>query len=296
MTKEAAAQLYVVISDHNGWRQTQECLRKLRSSACQEFQVIVVDHGTTGETEQGMAGIPDMLRIPAGAELWWTGATNVGIRKALDLGAAQVMLLNNDCFVNRDTISRLLSHGSATDKQIVAPLQRNAEGEVEVARTASCFALGFPSFALPHMNRVPHGAKHLLKTRMIVGGRGVLIPAEVFDAVGLFDEDALPHYGADHDFYMRCRARGISLYIAPDATVVIDTTRTTLARGLGTMSWFEFRQSLSSPRSHRNVKMLLTLFKRYYPIRFLYPVGVALNLMRYFASYVVARTVRLMRQ
>lgn len=287
--------LYVVITDFNGWAQTETCLRRLQASSFRDFKVVVVDHGTTDETAQGLANYPSCLRVRADSDLWWTGATNVGIRAALESGASQVMLLNNDCYVDESTLANIAEHAKNLTPGVVAPLQRSAEsGELLTVRTGTCFTLGFPTFVLPHMKRLPASADALLSTKMIVGGRGVVIPAEVFDIVGLFDESELPHYGADHDFYMRCRASGIPLLIATDASVEIDDTRTTVATNLGAMNWGQFRESLRSPRSHRNVSTLTTLFSRYYPVQFLFFIGVALNLARYFVGYLFARLASLL--
>ena len=298
MTEDAKAPtVYIVITDFNGWAQTKTCLQRLRESDYQDFAVIVVDHGTSDETAEGLSNFPGIIRVHAEADLWWTGATNVGIRKALELGAGQIMLLNNDCYVDPSTIGELVNASRTSAGQVIAPVQLDAEtGETLVARVSTCFTLGFPTFVLPYMKKVPPDGSGILATRLIVGGRGVVIPAGVFDAVGLFDEDALPHYAADHDFYLRCREQGIGLFVATRASVAIDNTRTTAARNLGDMKWREFKDSLREPRSHRNVATLVTLFKRHYPIRPLFFVGVFLNLVRYLLSYVLLRILRLVRR
>ncbi|MGI9200737.1 MAG: glycosyltransferase family 2 protein [Woeseiaceae bacterium] len=289
-----SASLYVVITDFDGWEQTQICLRRLQESTYQQFQVIVVDHGTTESTADGLAKFPFCMRIRADASLWWSGATNVGIRKAIELGATQVMLLNNDCFVEPSTISELMDQTGKAGGRVVAPIQRAAStGNVLVARTATCFTLGFPTIVFPHMRHVSSTSPALMPTKMIVGGRGVVVPVDVFEQIGLFDEAAFPHYGADHDFYMRCRENDVSLSIATRASVEMDDTRTTVARNLGEMSWRRFRDSLRNSRSHRNVATLASLFKRHYPVRLLYFVGVVLNLARYFASYLLARVAKI---
>ena len=129
----------------------------------------------------------------------------------------------------------------------------------------------------------------LVSTGLIVGGRGVIVPCTVFDQVGLFDEANLPHYGADHDFYLRCRQAKVQLAIAPSAIVSIDETKTTVSRNLKDMTFGEFISSFRDTRSHRNVEMLTTLFKRYYPVKSLYFIGLFLNTLRYFLSYLCAR-------
>lgn len=293
----AAPALSVVITDFNGWAQTEVCLQHLRASSYRDFHVIVVDHGTTDETANGLATFAECTRVAASPDLWWTGATNVGIRKAMELGATRIMLLNNDGYVTPTTLAELMVGVSAYPDHVIAPVQRGTSSDaVVVARAGTCFTLGFPTIVLPYMRKLTSGVGGLVPTRMIIGGRGVIVPVSVFDSVGLFDEAALPHYAADHDFYMRCRQHDVALRIAPTASVAIDDTRTTIAKNLGSMKLAEFVASFSNPRSHRNIATLRTLFGRYYPIRPLYYVGVALNVLRYAISYLVARLLAPLRR
>ena len=48
-------------------------------------------------------------------------------------------------------------------------------------------------------------------------------------------------------------------------------------------------------RSHRNLRDLSALFRRHYPIRGLYPLGVGLNLLRYSVLYAAGRLSRSLR-
>ena len=282
--------LYIVIADFDGWQQTKVCLSHLQRSSYKGFKVIVVDHGLSDETARGLVEFPSCTRISAESTLWWTGATNLGIRSALEAGAQYVMLLNNDCFVAEDTIEQLIEKFDARTLQVIAPLQISEHSrETLSGRVSTCFTLGFPTVMLPGMKDLPGQSDGLVSTKMIIGGRGVIIPSAVFDEVGLFDEANLPHYGADHDFYLRCRQARIELAIAPQAVVSIDETKTTVSRNLQNMTFGQFISSFSDTRSHRNFAVLSTLFKRYYPIKSLYFVGVFLNVSRYFLSYLLAR-------
>jgi GT2 family glycosyltransferase len=282
--------IYIVITDFDGWEQTKVCLSKLESSSYKDFKIIVVDHGLTDETARGLTEFPSCTRISAESTLWWTGATNVGIRSAIDEGAQFVMLLNNDCFVAEDTIAQLIEKFDGRAMQIIAPLQIRAHsGEELPAKVATCFTLGFPTIAWPWAKELRGQSVELVSTKLIVGGRGVVIPVVIFNEIGFFDEANLPHYGADHDFYLRCREAKVQLAIAPQAIVTIDETKTTISRNLQDMTFGQFVNSFREMRSHRNLKMLVTLFKRYYPIKSLYFIGVFLNVLRYFLSYLFGR-------
>lgn len=289
--------LYIVTTDFNGWQQTRICLQRLQQSTFRNFTTIVVDHGTTDETASGLKEFPSCIRLRGEPDLWWTGATNLGIREALRRGARSIMLLNSDCYVEESTLENLMQHVSTGAPGIVAPIQRDAAtGEVLVARMSYCFTLGFATVVLPSMRKIKTSENGLMSTRLIGGGRGVVLPAEVFDSVGFFDERALPHYYADHDFFLRCKAAGLRLYVATDASVLVDDSRTSVARGLSDMSWQQFKDSLGDPRSHRNLGALSELFRRHYPIRWLFPIGVTLNLARYFVSYLLLRASRVLRR
>jgi GT2 family glycosyltransferase len=287
--------LFVVIPVLNRWDQTRRCLERLAGVRQPPTHIIVVDHGSTDGTRAGlMAHFPRVTYLEGDPAHWWTGATNAGIREALKRGAEYLILLNNDCYVKPDTLATLLGYAERNPGTIIAPVQRHLDdGTVCVVRASSCFLAGYPTMVLPwHSRHV--GEPRLLRSRLIIGGRGVLIPRSVFERVGLFDDARLPHYGADHDFYLRCRRQGIPLYVAADATVELDSSHTTLATRLGSLSMNQFRETLARRRSHRNLHDLITLFRLHYPVPGLWWVGVGLNLARYILTYLAARGFRLL--
>jgi GT2 family glycosyltransferase len=149
----------------------------------------------------------------------------------------------------------------------------------------TCYLLGFPTLGLPRRNLRFLDRPCLLPTKLIIGGRGVLIPSSVFERLGLFDEARLPHAGSDNDFYLRCAKKGVPLFVAADATVYVDDTRTTLAARAERLNWKEFLETLKDRRSHRNLRDLEMLFRLHYPVKRLHHLGLALNLARFFFLY-----------
>ncbi len=248
---------------------------------------MVVDHGTTSETQQSLEReYPDVVRIVGSPELWWTGATNLGVRHALNCGAELVMLLNNDCYVTPETIGELIALWRENPPALIAPVQRDWKTrEILSITPRSCFLLGFPTIPGPKILTAAMYDQRLLPTRLIVGGRGVLIPVSIFQEIGLLDERNLPHYGADHDFYMRALSEGIPLFAAARAIVEIDAKRTTIAIDMRSLSWKNWLETLFSFKSHKNLKHISTLFFKHYPVKNFYIVGVFLYLMRYLILY-----------
>jgi len=294
MRKETVAYIspiHVVIPVFNGWEQTKVCLDALRASTYKNLEIIVVDHGSTDETMNTLpAQYPEVKHVLGDSFLWWSGATNLGIRKAISSGAESIMLLNNDCYVAPKAIETLVRHIKRTDEAIIAPVQKDYYTDKTICTTCrECFLLGFPTLPSYTVEKDKHIDGALIKARLISGGRGVIIPVDVFRRIGLLDEVYLPHYGADHDFFLRCRKQGVRLYVALDSIVYIDESRTSLAVRSHEMTLREFLQSLFSTRSHRNLRDLRVLFKKHYPIKGLYNIGVALNIIRYFLVYIWRR-------
>ena len=290
--------LYIIVPVFNGWNYTSRCLAALRASTYRDFHVIVVDHGSTDATKKELPrDFPEALQLFADPRLWWSGATNVGIRFALDRDCQYVMLLNNDCYVAPETIETVMKFAMSSNNAVIAPVQKDlATGRYLAVAPMDNMLLGFPT--LPGGNRMTARMRSqgLISSRLITGGRGVVIPRNVFRNVGLLDEEHLPHYYADHDFYFRCRKQGLALLIATTAEVLVDQDQTSIANSRADLSWSGLKETLGSPRSHRNFSYVSALFKKHYPFLRLYGVGIALYYARYFAAYGVVRVLTAFRR
>lgn len=278
--------IWIIVTVFSEWRQLGRCLEALEESIDKDFNVLLVDHGPLSrQKELAKQKYPRVTTIHANASLWWAGATNVGIRRAIDNGASLIMLLNSDCYIAPNTISALRAHHKATGgNAVIAPIQLDADsGRVVWAGSKERLWLGFPT-APDKATRVSPG---LSRTKLIGGGRGVLIPVSIFMKVGELDESNFPHYYADHDFYFRCRKFGVPLLVANDTLVLVDAEKTTSASKYGSLSIRGFLKTLTDTRSHRNIRATTALFKRHYPIKGLYIIGVTLNVARYTALFVL---------
>lgn len=289
--KSNSEQIYVILTDFDGFAQTRRCLDALRGSFGVATRIVVVDHGTTAETRNGITTeFPYVTRVEASSELWWTGAINTGIQFALEAGATRIVLLNNDCYVQPDTLFHLVKLSGKNPAAIIAAIQRDSQSKSIGSLTISCnFLLGFPTVLGVKSANMIQFEQGLISANLIQGGRAVLIPVEIFRTIGLFDSVVFPHYSADHDFYLRARAAGVRLYVGLHAMVDVDTTRTSSAFKPIQMSWSQFRESLRSVRSHRSIGHVSSLFKRYYPIPQLYMLGVFLFVSRYALAYAIGR-------
>jgi len=280
------SKLAIVIPVHSGIKQLRRCLSALQSSQYQDFSIIVVDHSESDEISRFITrDYQNVTHLRGSPSIWWSGATNLGIKRALDDNSQSIMLLNHDCFVRPDTIDQLLDTSELSNTAIVAPVQSNLQTGKNITKTYSCLLFGFPTLILPSSWIRSNKKKTIVETELIIGGRGVIIPSNVFQRVGLLEDKLFPHYGADHDFYFRCKKSGVLLYINKESTVDIDNSSGSTASRPGCLTPTQFLQSLTDRKSHRNIHDLKPLYQLHYPVRYLYSVGLGLNILRYFVIY-----------
>lgn len=276
----------VVIPSFDDLPVLRRCLTALLSDGL-PILPIVVDHGVHGLDADDLEEFsPDIIVTRASQELWWAGATNVGINYALSSRIRNIVLLNSDCVIRGEAIRRLTEQ-SVEVNGIVAPMQRDlGTAEVVAGRAYTAVSLGFPTLWVSR--RAPRG-ESLVSTQMIIGGRGVVIPARVFESVGLFAENALPHYLADHDFFLRAKRAGEKLYIAPTVDVFVDADRTSRSATRTVLTTAQVRATLHDQRSHYHAKTQKAFFQRNYPIRPLWRVGLTLSILRFAVTRLFAR-------
>lgn len=100
----------VVVLNWNGSDDTIACVRSLQAMARTPDAIVVVDNASTdGSEERLRASCPGVEVLQSGANLGFAGGNNVGIRRALALGADLVWLLNNDATAHRDALGELLA-------------------------------------------------------------------------------------------------------------------------------------------------------------------------------------------
>jgi len=172
-------QTYVVVTDFNGWDQTQRCLQSLASSLPKQPHIIVVDHGTDGETSKQLHSCSGVSLVRGSSSDWWSGACNAGIEKALSLGAKYIVLLNNDCRVGQTTINSLLQSLHQTkrsDTTIIAAKQRVDGSSTDSPYLIStCLILGFNTLVLPQwLTRKSDKSETLVSVNMIIGAEVLL--------------------------------------------------------------------------------------------------------------------------
>jgi GT2 family glycosyltransferase len=100
----------VIILNCNGLDDTIECLRSVYKMDYSEYQIIVVDNGSTdGSPDMIRKFFPDVKLIQNETNRGFADGNNIGIEYALSRGTDYLLMLNNDTVVDPGILRTLLS-------------------------------------------------------------------------------------------------------------------------------------------------------------------------------------------
>ena len=225
--------IFVVIPVHDRLALTRACLDDLRAQDRPDIAVIVVDDGSTDGTAEAVArDYPEVELLRGDGDLWWAGATNLGVASALERASDDdfVLTLNNDTRFGSDYVSELVAAAETYRPALVGSLAVDAargvvfEGGVRMDWLTAGKRVLARGMAFEEVVawRPPPVVVDVLS------GRGTLVPVSALRRVGLYDAAALPHYGADYEFSVRVARAGYRLFVSYQAVVRIDPSQTGL--------------------------------------------------------------------
>jgi GT2 family glycosyltransferase len=210
--------LCIVIPVFNRLKFTRDCLDSLEKQTVRANKIIVVDDGSTDGTDEILQEwYPDVTVLRGNGNLFWTASINMGIRHALLLGADAVMTLNNDTIASPTFVEQMIEGSKLAPNALIGALDVDS-----VSRK--------PYYGGEILNWTWSTSKYLLEVLSkeqqkglhecsLFPARGLLVPKVVFDTIGLFDEDRLPHYMADYDFTLTAARNGFKIYCNYDAVL-----------------------------------------------------------------------------
>jgi GT2 family glycosyltransferase len=249
--------IYIVIPVYNKIKYTLRCLATLEKQTYGNYQTIVVNDGSSdGTTEKINAAFPDVVVLEGDGNLWWSGATNLGVKYALERAGETdfVLALNNDLEVKEDYLAELVRAYAQHKPCLVGSTSVHLNNPEKVdflgVRWNSYTAKSRPVIAEDAYSTIVSKYDHLSTDTL--PGRGMLIPVDVFNKIGLFDFDRFPQYLADYDFSRRAKYVGYELIVATKAVVMSVVENTGVSYVLQP-SWKIFIDSLQSIKSPNRV-------------------------------------------
>jgi GT2 family glycosyltransferase len=216
--------IYAIVVNWNNYSDTQECLESIRMNSYPVTQVVLVDNaskdGSLEKLQEDYANDNALHIIQNEANYGFARGVNVGIRYALARGAEFVFLLNNDAVIDRLCIQMLVSTLEAdATAGIAGPRVFYHADPDRIWQGGGYFSLIKTGVVNPEKNRLQtslvEGTQGIQKASFLTGC-AMLIRSQVFEKVGLFDEDFF-FYDEDVEFCLRVTRAGFELLYVPQA-------------------------------------------------------------------------------
>ncbi len=250
----------VIIPVHNRIALTRKCLKSLMEQTYKQFVVIVVDDGSadgTSGTIEKEFGWVTVLRVDG--DLWWAGATNLGIQKTLETANVDdyVLTLNNDTVCPPTYLLELVRCAEENPMSLIGSTSLNDQNRTEIVEAGVRINYLTAKYEALRSNTI---YTELLKSGDPIQnvdalpGRGTLIPISVFKEVGIFDADQLPQYGADYEFSVRAKRNGYRLLVSHKAFLFSSVRTTGMNNQYAPLPWRKLASSFFSIRSPYSIR------------------------------------------
>lgn len=210
--------IFVIIVTYKGRSWYDKCFQSLRESMI-PVQIVVVDNTPGNENADYIrAHFPEVYLIKTKENLGFGRANNLGMRYALDHGCDYVFLLNQDAWIEPDTINKLINIAEQHPEYgILSPIHLNAE------RTAINMQIGLGAHNRNekllsdfYLNRVGD----VYETNY-VNAAAWLLPRKTLEIVGGFDP-IFKHYEEDDNYLNRVIFHNLKVGVCPNARIVHD--------------------------------------------------------------------------
>jgi len=211
--------IYIITPVFNRKAFTQDYLKALRNQTVKGFKTIIIDDGCTdGTAEMVESEFPEVILLKEKGDLWWTAATNIGVRYALKQDdVSYIMTLNDDTLPHEDYIEQMILSSKSHPDALFGAFTVDAHTDLplfggKIMHWGTC--------SIEHLVKEPLEKEYTgLHEVNVFPGRGLLIPKKVFSDIGFYDEKNFPQTVADDDFALRATNFGYKIYCNYDARI-----------------------------------------------------------------------------
>ena len=208
----------VIIVTYNGAKWIDKCFGSLRHSSI-PLKTLAIDNCSSDNTPNIIRErFPEVEVIETGQNLGFGKANNIGLKRVLDENADYAFLLNQDAWVEKDTVEKLVeAHNKYTGYALVCPLQLNGAGNsIDDLFFRYTIALTQPLVA----DSIIHKTQEIYETPF-ANGACWLMPLSTINSIGGFDP-LFTHYGEDNDYINRMHRHKMKVGLCPLVKVYHD--------------------------------------------------------------------------
>jgi len=208
----------IVILNWNGINDTLLCLKSLLKQSYNDFQIIIVDNGSTDSSklllDKYQKKYSNQINIIYNlVNLGFAGGVNIGIKYALDNNFKYIALFNNDAEADKDWLNQLVESIKPHNIGITTGLLLHGDG-----KTIDSTGDWYTNWGLPFPRNRGDKRQEAAKKGLVFSASGgaSLYKTSVLRDIGLFDENFFAYY-EDTDISFRAQLAGYKIVYNPKA-------------------------------------------------------------------------------
>ena len=215
------ADVLVIIVTYNALKWVGKCLRSVENST-HPADVVLIDNGSTdGTLPLVRTDFPQVRIVETGENLGFGAANNIGLRMALDEGYSFAYLLNQDAWLEKDTLEKLIA-AHKPDWGVLSPMQMSAHGKRDKRFDKKCGKLIDARLSGFHTDTLVVEVPFVMAAHWLVSRRAI-------ETVGGFSP-AFKQYGEDDNWLHRLHWHKLQCGVVPAAQAVHDRGGRRLSR------------------------------------------------------------------
>lgn len=212
--------ILVIIVTYNAMKWAEKCFSSIGNSNI-PLDVYVIDNGSNDGTQDYInKNYPEVIFKQSDINLGFGKANNIGLQYAIDNKYDYVYLLNQDAWINNDTIEVLVNvHKKNKEYGILSPMQIQAN--MQHLDTNFYYNILNSKKKLSFLNDLYfQNLKDIYDVEDVMAAHW-LIYIDCLKTVGGFSP-TFPHYGEDENFVDRVIYHGYKIGVVPAARAIHD--------------------------------------------------------------------------
>lgn len=221
MINVSAPKVAIIVVNWNNWRDTIECLGSLEKVDYPNFEVVVVDNGSTNDSLEKIRSYElGVIVLETGRNLGFAGGNNYALRNFHILNTKYILLLNNDTIVHPDFLKELVRVAESNDRMgIVGPMiyfydkpdYINSAGSRVNRLMNKGVYLGYGEKDVGQFGIKPYEVDY-------ISGACLLIKKEVIEKIGPLHDNYFLYY-EDTDWNFQARKAKYKSVLVPTAKI-----------------------------------------------------------------------------